>query len=190
MAKHPAPPRGSPPAALIAPMKTTPTSPCTRRRFLARAAAAGAIAGAPALLRGRNLNGRLNIAFIGAGGRARANLSELTRPPDGAPRKSAKGAEAFSGPHPDENVTLLCDINRLSLDAAGKEFPGARRLTDLRRVFDHANEFDAVVVSTAEHTHAFATYLALTHGKHVYCEKPLAYNIWETRLIQIGRAHV
>ena len=40
------------------------------------------------------------------------------------------------------------------------------------------------MVSTAEHTHAFATYLALTHGKHVYCEKPLAYNIWETRLIR------
>jgi hypothetical protein len=40
------------------------------------------------------------------------------------------------------------------------------------------------VVSTAEHTHAIATYLALTHGKHVYCEKPLAYNLWETRLIR------
>ena len=48
---------------------------------------------------------------------------------------------------------------------------------------DNAKDFDAVVVSTAEHTHALATYLALTHGKHVYCEKPLAYNIWETRLI-------
>ena len=46
------------------------------------------------------------------------------------------------------------------------------------------NEFDAVVVATAEHTHAFATYLALTHGKHVYCEKPLTYNIWEARLIR------
>jgi hypothetical protein len=39
-------------------------------------------------------------------------------------------------------------------------------------------------VSTAEHTHAFATYLALTHGKHVFCEKPLTYNIWEARLIR------
>ena len=41
-----------------------------------------------------------------------------------------------------------------------------------------------MVVATAEHTHAFATYLALTHGKHVYCEKPLTYNIWEARLIR------
>src|SRR5207244_1467638 len=59
-----------------------------------------------------------------------------------------------------------------------------KKVSDLRRVFDRPNDFDAVVVSTAEHTHAFATYLALTHGKHVYCEKPLAYNIWETRLIR------
>ena len=57
-------------------------------------------------------------------------------------------------------------------------------MNDLRRVFDHVKDFDAVVVSTAEHTHAFATYLALTHGKHVYCEKPLTYNIWEARLIR------
>jgi hypothetical protein len=51
-------------------------------------------------------------------------------------------------------------------------------------VFDKPDDFDAVVVSTAEHTHAFATYLALTHGKHVYCEKPLTYNIWEARFIR------
>ena len=51
-------------------------------------------------------------------------------------------------------------------------------------MFDKPDEFDAVVVATAEHTHAFATYLALTHGKHVYCEKPLTYNIWEARLIR------
>ena len=79
---------------------------------------------------------------------------------------------------------MLCDINQLALDSASQRYPQAKKFTDLRRVFDRPNDFDAVVVSTAEHTHAFATYLALTHGKHVYCEKPLAYNIWETRLIR------
>ena len=79
---------------------------------------------------------------------------------------------------------MLCDVNQLALDSASQRYPKAKTFNDLRRVFDRPNDFDAVVVSTAEHTHAFATYLALTHGKHVYCEKPLAYNIWETRLIR------
>ena len=79
---------------------------------------------------------------------------------------------------------MLCDVNQIALDAASSGFPKAKTFNDLRKVFDNPNDFDAVVVSTAEHTHAFATYLALTHGKHVYCEKPLTYNIWEARLIR------
>src|SRR3954451_17967877 len=159
----------------------------SRREFLGRTlVTAGVIAGAPAILRGQNLNNKLNIAFIACGGRALTSLGELTIVP-GAARATSRprpNAEAPSAPHPDENVTVLCDINQNALDAATARYPKARKVTDLRRVFDHPDDFDAVVVSTAEHTHAFATYLALTHGKHVYCEKPLAYNIWETRLIR------
>src|SRR5438552_17619033 len=154
----------------------TQSLPMTRREFVGRTLlTAGAIAGAPSNLRGQNLNNKLNIAFIACGGRANASLAELTIVP---------GAEIPAAPHPDENVTVLCDINQNALDAASARYPKAKKVTDLRRVFDNPNDFDAVVVSTAEHTHAFATYLALTHGKHVYCEKPLAYNIWETRLIR------
>jgi hypothetical protein len=75
-------------------------------------------------------------------------------------------------------------VDQNAVDSAAARCPKARKLNDLRRVFDKPADFDAVVVATSEHTHAFATYLALTHGKHVYCEKPLAYNIWETRLIR------
>ena len=78
---------------------------------------------------------------------------------------------------PAENITVLCDVNRNAVDAAAKRHPKAKTYTDFRRVFDSPNDFDACIVSTCEHTHVFATYLALTHGKHVYCEKPLAYNI-------------
>jgi hypothetical protein len=155
----------------------------TRREFVGCALATGALLSqAPAFLRGQHLNSKLNIAFIGAGGRGGASLRELTLTP-GHPPSRTDG----SGPldqHPDENVVALCDINQEFLDAAGVRFPKATKYTDLRKVFDSPGTFDAVVVSTADHTHAFATYLALTHGKHVYCEKPLAYNIWETRLIR------
>ena len=157
--------------------------PISRREFVGGTLAAGALfSRAPAILRGQNLNSKLNIAFIGAGGRANASLNELTITPGQAPRRSDG-----SGPtdkHPDENVVVLCDVNQETLASASARYPKARTQTDLRRVFDKADDFDAVVVSVAEHTHVFATYLALTHGKHVYCEKPLAYNIWETRLIR------
>src|SRR5947199_3762914 len=156
----------------------------TRREFVGRTLlTAGAIAGAPALLRGQNLNNKLDIAFIACGGRANASLAELTVAP-GQNRGEGRKKRAAAGPHPDENVTVLCDVNEPALDSASQRYPKAKKFTDLRRVFDRPSDFDAVVVSTAEHTHAFATYLALTHGKHVYCEKPLAYNIWETRLIR------
>src|SRR5436190_525389 len=155
----------------------------TRREFFGRALAVGIITGAPAFLRGQNLNNKLNIAFIACGGRASASLSELTLEA-GRGGGSAAAAGGSAAPHPDENVVVLCDVNQVALDSASQRYPKARKVNDLRRVFDNPNEFDAVVVSTTEHTHAFATYLALTHGKHVYCEKPLAYNIWETRLIR------
>jgi hypothetical protein len=166
--------RGNPPQRTI-----------TRREFVGGALATGAIvAGAPALLRGRNLNDKLNIAFIGSGGRANTNIRELTMLPGQPPPQPQGPPDPHAGPHPDENVTVLCDISQPALDSAAAKFPKAKTYTDLRRIFDHPNDFDAVVVSTAESTHAIATYLALTHGKHVYCEKPLTYNIWEARLIR------
>src|SRR5207244_1619275 len=138
-------------------MKTSRQRRITRRQFVGGAlAAAGVITGAPALLRGRNLNNKLNLAFIACGGRANTNISELTIAPG---RNSARGGTAApAAPHPDENVVVLCDVNQIALDSASQRFPQAKTFNDLRRVFDNPNDFDAVVVSTAEHTHAFATY--------------------------------
>ena len=164
-------------------MRKTRSRTVTRREFVGGALAAGVVAGAPALLRGRNLNDKLNIAFIACGGRAMASLNELVITP-GAPAGGRGRGEAPAAPHPDENVVVLCDVNQEAVDAASQRFPQAKKFNDLRRVFDSPNDFDAVVVSTAEHTHAVATYLALTQGKHVFCEKPLTYNIWEARLIR------
>lgn len=138
------------------------------RRQFHRAAAAGAtgLFAAPAILRGRNLNEKLDVAIIGAGGRGGANLREV------------------SG----ENIVVLCDVNQAALDAAKEQHPAARTFVDFRKVFDEPSRFDAVVVSTCEHTHAFATMLALRNGKHVYCEKPLTHGIWESRQIREAAA--
>ena len=118
--------------------------------------------GAPALLRGRNLNDKLNIAIIGAGGRGATDTAGVAS----------------------ENIVVLCDVNATALEAQGAKYPQAAKVVDFRKIFDRPGDFDAVVVATCEHTHAFATMLALQHGKHVYCEKPLTYNISEARLIR------
>src|ERR1043166_7735083 len=129
----------------------------TRRRFTRTLlAAAGAVTATPTLLRGQNLNQKLNIAIIGAGGRGASNLQSVAS----------------------ENIVALCDVNSKNLAAAAAKHSGAQQFTDFRRLFERAQDFDAVVVSTCEHTHAFATMLALRHSKHVYCEKPLTHNIW------------
>ena len=141
-----------------------PRTKITRRQFMA--ASAGALTIAPGILRAQNPNNRLNIAVIGCGGRGGANLASVSS----------------------ENIVALCDVNAAAIDRAAAKFPKARRATDFRRLFDHQREFDAVVVSTCEHTHAFATMLALRNNKHVYCEKPLTYNIWEARQVRQAAA--
>ena len=97
--------------------------------MLATAVATGV---APAFLRGQNLNSKLNIAIIGAGGRGGSNTESVAT----------------------ENIVALCDVNGKNLDKAAVKYPAARKYTDFRKVFDRAREFDAVVVSTCEHTHA------------------------------------
>src|SRR5436189_6235992 len=105
----------------------------TRREFVGRALAAGLVSGAPAFLRGQNLNNKLNIAFIACGGRANASLGELTIVPGaaGATERRRPGrrpnAEIPAAAHPDENVTVLCDINQNALDSASARYPKAKK---------------------------------------------------------------
>ena len=134
----------------------------TRRQFLATTAGLAASSiGFPAVLKAApDGKAKLNVAFIGVGGRGGANLKTL------------------AGKNPDSvNVVAICDVNGRSLDQASREYPNARRYVDFRKLYDKTDEIDAVVVSTCEHTHAFATLPALQAGKHVYCEKLMANTV-------------
>lgn len=148
---------------------TSPERPdrSTRRQFTKTVTglAVGAFA-MPAVVRGRGLNEKLNIAAIGVGGRGGSNLRDVAS----------------------ENIVAICDINESSLERAATAHSQAKRFRDFRKLFDNLRDFDAVVVSTTEHTHAFATLPALQQGKHVYCEKPLTHNVWEARVIREAAA--
>src|SRR5947207_1169560 len=104
----------------------------TRRRFLLGVMASSA---APALLSAPSPNEKLNLAIIACGGRGGANLHSVSS----------------------ENIVALCDVNQAALEAAAVKHPKARKYQDFRKLYDEAKDIDAVVVSTPEHTHAFAT---------------------------------
>lgn len=109
----------------------------TRRQFLKTSAIAStSLFAAPAILRAKNVNEKLNVACIGVGGRGGAHLPALA----------------------DENVTAICDVFEPTLGKVSEKYPQAKKFTDFRKLLDHDHDFDAVVVSTCEHTHAFATY--------------------------------
>lgn len=133
----------------------------SRRRFL-QSAAAGTLA-FPAILRSQSAGDKLRVVIIGCGGRGGSNMAEMLG----------------------ENIVALCDVNAKNLAAAAVKAPGAKQFRDFRKLYEELPEsaYDAVVVSTTEHTHAFATLPALKRKKHVYCEKPLTRDVHEARII-------
>ncbi len=143
------------------------SSTFNRRSFLQTAAAGTAALAVPNLASAQNLNSKLNVAFIGVGGRGAGNLQSVVSFAD-VP----------------VNVVALCDVNARNLAQQAERFPLARTYQDFRKLYDDkTSDIDAVVVSTTEHTHAYATLPALREKKHVYCEKPLTLNVKEARII-------
>jgi len=134
----------------------------SRRRFLKHVGlTAGSLLALPSVLRAQSPNGKLNIAAIGVGGRGASNLADVSS----------------------ENIVALCDVNEKNLSHAAAAHPGAKTFRDFRKLYDELKDYDAVVVSTTEHTHAFATLPALKLKKHVYCEKPLTRDVREAQII-------
>jgi Oxidoreductase family, NAD-binding Rossmann fold/Oxidoreductase family, C-terminal alpha/beta domain len=147
-----------------------------RRTFFQQSLGAGlALAAAPAWA--RSLNERLNLGFIGLGGRGQDLLGQFTRLND-------------------VRVASLCDPDEALLARAAERHPDASRHADLRELLNDKS-VDAVVIATCNHWHALAAILACQAGKDVYVEKPLAHNHWEgqqvvraarrfDRIVQIG----
>jgi len=83
-----------------------------------------------------------------------------------------------------ENVVALCDVDWRYAKGCFDHFPKAKKYRDWRRMLDEmSNEIDAVVVATADHTHAVIAAHAITLGKHVFVEKPLTHTVYESRLL-------
>jgi len=109
---------------------------------------------------------RLRTAHIGVGGMGAADL------------KSIASHEAV-------DVIALCDVDQNNLNAAQQLYPNAKTFSDYRDLLKNvADEIDAVVVSTPDHTHAPASLLAMEMDKPVYCQKPLTHYVSEARAMR------
>ena len=140
-----------------------------RRQFIQHTAAAtGAwLVGVGAQARNPSPNERLNLGMIGVANRAGEDLKEVSS----------------------ENIVALCDIDDNYLAAAKQNYPQAKTYNDFRRLLDQ-KDIEAVVIGTPDHTHAVAAVAALKSGRHVYCVKPLARTVSETRIItETARSH-
>ncbi len=84
------------------------------------------------------------------------------------------------------DIVALCDVD---LDAgfcqeALNAHPKAKRYRDFRKMFDEmAPQIDAVAVAIPDHSHFPACMLAMSMGKHVYVEKPMARTFNEAQLL-------
>jgi predicted dehydrogenase len=107
-------------------------------------------------------NEKLNIAAIGAGGRAVSNINGCAT----------------------ENMVAFADPDFKRAEATFKKFEGVPKYKDFRKMLDkEGKNIDAVLISTPDHMHATAAIWCMEQGKHVYVEKPLTRTVWEARLL-------
>ena len=135
-----------------------------RRTFMKAAATAGAslLILPSGVVSGKDApSNKLNIALIGAYGRATAHYNGLMK----------------------ENVVALCDVNEDHLALAAERFPNAKHYVDWRKCIEQ-KDLDAVVCCTLDHTHAFIAMWAMNRGLHLYLEKPMGISVEEVRMVR------
>ena len=139
-----------------------------RRHFLKATSASAIVAGAPAIVRGRNLNSTLQLAAVGTEGRGWADLSAMA--------SHAKG-----------KYIALCDVDLARTAKARKLNPDAPIFQDYREML--AKTGDTVdAVSIPDHMHARVSLDCMRQGKHLFCQKPLTHNVWEARQMRLQAA--
>jgi predicted dehydrogenase len=88
---------------------------------------------------------------------------------------------------PGVEFVALCDIYKPNLTRALALTPNARGYADFRQVMDR-KDVEAVLIATPLFAHADIAVAALQAGKHVFCEKMMAYSIEQAK--RMARAAV
>jgi predicted dehydrogenase len=147
----------------------------TRRHFFYGSLLAGVVPAAgfgsvPSLkaLGYKSPNEKLNIASIGAGGKAASDIKACAQT---------------------ENIVALCDVDSKRAQGIFTEYEKVPKYQDFRVMLDKEDKnIDAVIVTIPDFMHATCAMWAMERGKHVYVQKPLAHTIWECRQLSEAAA--
>lgn len=105
---------------------------------------------------------KLNLGFVGVGGRGAANV------------------QALSG----QNMVAFADVDDQRAGKMFEKYSNVQRFRDYRKMYDAVgSKLDGIVISTPDHMHFHPAWAAMQMGLHVYLEKPLAHNVHETRTL-------
>ncbi len=144
-------------------------TPTLRRSFLKGSLVLGAtsVLAPRIVLAGGKPGRKINLACCGIGNRGAADVAGF------ADTKMV-------------NIVALCDTDmgaKHTLDVL-KKFPDAPRFQDFRKMFDKmAKDIDAVCIGTPDFSHFPIAMLAMSLGKHVYCEKPMGHSYRQIELM-------
>ena len=143
--------------------------------------------GRRAFLKTASATTAMGAGFWAAGGvSAKAPRSKLEQVNFACIGIGGKGASDSTAAQRSGHIAAICDIDDkiIAKKQAEEGFEGARAFHDFRELFSQmGDKFDAVTVSTPDHTHAVATLQAIQMGKHCYTQKPLTHSIEEARML-------
>jgi len=163
----------------------------TRRDFVADAgklAAGAAVTGFPTIVPRHVLGGPgytapsalLNIAVVGCGGQGSGNAQDVAG----------------------ENLVAFCDVDPANMERSvmgdgrstrepsperkmlREKYTKATKYVDFREMLAKQKDLDAVIIATPDHMHAPVAAAAMRAKKHVYCQKPLTWSVYESRLLK------
>lgn len=141
----------------------------SRRHLVKSIAYAGAAMPliAPRLMRAAPANGKANLAGIGVGGKGWGDIHSTST---------------------GQNVVAICDTDESPqhLGRAADKWPKARRYVDWRKLLEESRDIDGITISTPDHMHAPIAYSAMSLGKHIYLQKPLAHDLHEIRTLTLA----
>lgn len=139
----------------------------SRRQFLQNASLSTLALTFPAVVKGQNLNSKVQVAAVGVNGMGFSDFSNIAS-------------------HEKVKHIALCDVDLDRFDKAAPMAPDAQKFQDFREMFAQlGDKIDAVSVSTPDHMHALVAIEAMKRGKHVYSQKPLAHTVWEARQMRL-----